>query len=349
MLRISGDPFWADHAEEVAFNTYPAATMPDFKSLHYITSPNMVLCDHSNHHPGIDNRGPFLMMNPFSSRCCQHNHAQGWPYYVENLWMATPDNGLLTALYSASSVTAKVGNGTEVSIKETTNYPFEEQIKLSVESSESVQFPLYIRIPAWCKKAGVKINGNKVSEEIEPGKYLRIERTWNKGDEVIIDFPMELSVKTWEKNHNSASVNYGPLTFSLKIKEDYRRMDSEKTAIGDSQWQKGGDKSKWPSWEIHPASAWNYGLLYDANNLEESFEVVKGQWPADNFPFTATSVPIQIKAKGKIIPEWQIDEHKLCGELMDSPIISKEKTEEIELIPMGAARLRISAFPVIIK
>ncbi|MCT4646844.1 MAG: glycoside hydrolase family 127 protein [Carboxylicivirga sp.] len=347
LLRITGDPFWADHAEEVAFNTYPAAVMPDFKSLHYITSPNMVLCDHENHHPGIDNSGPFLMMNPFSSRCCQHNHAQGWPYFVENLWMATPDNGLVAAIYSASKVKAKVANGKEITINQETNYPFEEQIKLSLEVQDAVEFPLYLRIPGWCKNAGIKVNGQKLDMQTSAAGYAKLTRKWQSGDVVIIDFPMELGVKRWEKNHNSASVNYGPLTFSLKIEEAYERKDSEETAIGDSQWQDGVDKAKWPSWEISPLSAWNYGLIYDANNLANSFEVVKGEWPGNNFPFTPEAAPIKLKAKGKRIPEWQIDEHKLCGEIMDSPVASSEKTEDIELIPMGAARLRISAFPVV--
>ena len=50
---------------------------------------------------------------------------------------------------------------------------------------------------------------------------------------------------------------------------------------------------------------------------------------------------------GRKIPEWTIDEHGLAGELSDSPVRSNEPDEPIELIPMGAARLRISAFPVI--
>jgi hypothetical protein len=98
LLGITGDPFWADHAEEVAFNTYPAAVTADFKALRYITSPNMTISDSHNHAPGIDNNGPFLMMNPFSSRCCQHNHSQGWPYYAEHLYMATNDNGVAAVL-----------------------------------------------------------------------------------------------------------------------------------------------------------------------------------------------------------------------------------------------------------
>jgi hypothetical protein len=51
--------------------------------------------------------------------------------------------------------------------------------------------------------------------------------------------------------------------------------------------------------------------------------------------------------KAKKIPEWQLDRHGLCAVLQDSPVLSDEPTETITLIPMGAARLRISAFPVI--
>ncbi|MEJ7678597.1 MAG: beta-L-arabinofuranosidase domain-containing protein [Segetibacter sp.] len=45
LTGITGDPMWADNCENVAFNTYPAAVMPDFKSLRYLTAPNMVMSD----------------------------------------------------------------------------------------------------------------------------------------------------------------------------------------------------------------------------------------------------------------------------------------------------------------
>ncbi len=349
MLRITGDPFWADHTEEVAFNTYPAALMPDFKSLHYLTSPNMVLCDGENHHPGIDNSGPFLMMNPFSSRCCQHNHAQGWPYYVENLWMATPDNGVVAAMYSASTVKIKVDDGTEIKITEETNYPFEEQLEFTITTNSSVEFPLYLRIPAWCSTPSIKINGEKVDCTLEAGKYARISRNWKNNDKVELELPMELAIKHWEKNKNSVSVKYGPLTFSLKIIEEYTKKESDKTAIFDSEWQEGVDQAKWPSWEIKANSPWNYGLILDKKTLKEMFIVEKRAWPASNYPFTVEDAPIIIKTKGKLIPEWKIDEHGLCGELMQSPVSVTTQEEDIELIPMGAARLRISSFPVIKK
>jgi hypothetical protein len=347
LLRITGDIFWADHAEEVAFNLLPAALMPDFKSLRYITSPNMVLNDDKNHRPGIQNDGPFLMMNPFSSRCCQHNHGQGWPYLTENLWMATPDNGLAAVIYASNTVTAKVGKGEEVSITMQSNYPFEEDLTFIIDSKNETSFPLYFRIPAWCKSPSIALNNTIMDVQAEQGKYIRLDRNWKKGDTLVLSLPKELKLRTWENNHNSVSVDYGPLTFSLKIGEEYVKGESDKTAVWDSKWQKDADVGKWPSFSIYPTTAWNYGLVLDDQNPEASFSMTKRQWPKDNFPFTPETTPFVLKAKGKVIPNWTIDEYGLASELQDSPVKSDEAVEQIELIPMGAARLRISAFPVI--
>ena len=348
LLRITGDIFWADHTEEVTFNTLPATMMPDLKSLRYITSPNMVLNDDQNHRPGIMNDGPFLMMNPFSSRCCQHNHGQGWPYLVENLWMATPDNGLAAVIYAPSEVDAKVADGKEIKITSETNYPFEEDLKFTVNTEEKgVNFPLYFRTPSWANSPSVSVNGEKTEIKPEPGKYIRIDRKWENNDIITLTLPKELKVRTWGKNHNSVSVDYGPLTFSLKIGEDYIRKESDKTAIGDSKWQEGVDKEKWPSYEIHPATAWNYGLVLNEEDPEASFTIERRDWPENNFPFTPETAPIVIKAKAKRIPQWTIDQYGLAGELQDSPVKTSEETETVELIPMGAARLRISSFPVV--
>lgn len=344
MLRMTGDPFWAEHCEDVAFNTYPAATMPDFKALRYITCPNHVISDSKNHHPGIDNSGPFLAMNPFSSRCCQHNHAQGWPYYTEHLVLATPDNGAALALYASCKATMKVGNGQQIAIHEETNYPFDEVIRLTVQTDKEVEFPLYLRIPTWANQAQIHINGQKVTTPVTSGQYACIRRTWKNDDKVELTLPMQLSLRTWQVNKNSVSVNYGPLTMSLKIQEKYIKSDSKETAIGDSQWQKDADASQWPTYEIYPDSPWNYSLVLNKDNALKDFKVIKKQWPADNFPFTQENVPLEIKTVGRQIPSWKVDQYGLCHELPEADAPKREK-EEITLIPMGAARLRISAFP----
>ncbi|WP_454879956.1 beta-L-arabinofuranosidase domain-containing protein [Sphingobacterium detergens] len=347
LLGITGDPFWADHAEDVAFNTYPAAVTADFKALRYITSPNMSISDSHNHAPGIDNNGPFLMMNPFSSRCCQHNHSQGWPYYAEHLYMATNDNGVAAVLYAASNADVKVGNNQKIRIQQSSNYPFEEAIRFVIGTNgKTIDFPFYLRIPAWAKQAQVKINGK--TQNLESGaKYIRIDRKWKDGDQVELLLPMSIELNTWTANKNAVSIQRGPLTYALKIKENYVQKDSKASAIGDSKWQETADPTKWPSYEILPASDWNYGLVQNQLTAPDQLKVVKRAWPKDAFPFEADAVPISIMVKAKKVDGWKIDENGLTGVLPLSPVASQAAVQEVELIPMGAARLRIAAFPTV--
>ena len=211
-------------------------------------------------------------------------------------------------------------------------------------TGEKVAFPFYLRIPSWTQKAEVRVNGKKVSAAPVAGKYLCINREWANGDRVELTLPMSLSMRTWQVNKNSVSVDYGPLTLSLKIAEKYVEKDSRETAIGDSKWQKGADPQKWPTTEIYPDSPWNYSLVLDKKEPLKNFKVIRKSWPADNYPFTVASVPLEVKAIGRPVPEWKIDETGLCGVLPEEDAVKGDK-EEITLIPMGAARLRISAFP----
>ncbi|MBY0436393.1 MAG: glycoside hydrolase family 127 protein, partial [Cyclobacteriaceae bacterium] len=209
-----------------------------------------------------------------------------------------------------------------------------------------VSFPLYLRVPAWTSQPVIAINGKPVNVKAVPGKYVKIVNEWKNSDVIMLEFPMKITTRVWEKNKNSVSVNYGPLTFSLKIDERYIHFDTKETAQYDSKWQENADPTKWPSFEIQPESAWNFGLL-STSASDKAFSVVRKPWPPDNFPFTLASAPIEIKTKGKKILGWTIDQYGLCAELPQSPVTTETPVEEITLVPMGAARLRISAFPVV--
>jgi len=347
LLASTGDTYWAENCEDVAFNTFPAAFTADYKALRYLTAPNMVVSDSKDHSPGIGNSGPFLAMNPFSSRCCQHNHSAGWVYYAENSWMATPDNGLAAQLYSSGAVTAKVAGGHKVTVAETTHYPFNDEVNFTIHTAKSVVFPYYLRVPVWCKNASVKINGKIMAVKAIPGGYILLNNKWKEGDKIALKLPMEITVRQWQQNKNSVSVNYGPLTFSLKIAENYVKINGKVNVEGDSGWQATADPAKWPAYDIYAASAWNYGLVLNADDPASSFTVYKKQWPANDDPFTNANAPVELKVNAKQIPGWALDQYGLCGVLPQSPVQTTAAATMVTLVPMGGARLRISAFPVV--
>ena len=333
LFKITGDPVWADRCEEVAFNSFPASQTPDLCGLHYLTAPNMVQLDRGNKSPGLQNRGCMLAYNPWSYRCCQHNVSHGWPYFAEELWHATADDGLCASVYAPSSVTALVAGGKKVSIVEETEYPFEERITFTLSASGTVRFPLYLRIPRWCRKASVSVNGKKESVAPPPLSFVRIERGWRKGDRVELVLPADIAITVWKKNKNAVSISRGPLTFSLKIGE---------------KWVRYGGTEKWPAYEVFPTTPWNYGLVLSGADPTSDFEIVKKRGrPWDIQPFTPEAAPIELRVKARRIPQWGLDELGLVGTLGESPAFSDRPEERITLIPMGCARLRISAFPTV--
>jgi len=141
---------------------------------------------------------------------------------------------------------------------------------------------------------------------------------------------MRLTVKVWEKNDNALSIKRGPLTYSLKIGE---------------RWQRYGGTDLWPAYEVFPATPWNYGLVVDPMNPAASFKVVRSQGALPEQPFVLDNAPIQLEAQGKRISQWRQESNGLIGSLQASPVRSDQPSEKITLVPMGCARLRVSAFP----
>jgi DUF1680 family protein len=333
LTKISGDPRWSDRCEDMAINSMPAAFTPDQKALHYLTGANMVQLDRGNKSPGVENDGTMLSYSPYKVyRCCQHNYSHGWPYYAEELWLATHDAGLCASLYAACEVSAKVGDGSTVKIVEETSYPFNETIELNISSTKAVKFPLYLRVPKWCDKLSVKINGRPVEVQAGPLSYISLERTWQQGDRVVLELPMKVAVRKWPKNKDAVSINYGPLTFALKIGE---------------RWESYGGEGDWKEWEVFPTTVWNYGLVLDEQNPTSGLEVKRNAKSEAKQIFTPDSVPLEIHTKAKKIPAWKLDRNGLAADLQQSPVKSNEPVETVTLIPMGAARLRISSFPTI--
>ncbi|MCC7264324.1 MAG: glycoside hydrolase family 127 protein, partial [Candidatus Latescibacteria bacterium] len=327
--RITGNPLWADRCEDVTLNHFPPSSTPDLKGLHYLTASNQPQLDASGEHHYC-NQGRQIDYSPHLYRCCQHNVAMGWPWYAQHLWMASPDQGLVAWLYAACRVQARVGAaGDEVHLRVHTDYPFGGEVEIEVQCSRPVEFPLYLRVPRWCRAFHVSVAGKRLDLCPDPGTYVRIARRWVAGDRVAVNMPMELALSTWPRN-GSVTVERGPLSYSLAIGEEWRRC---------------GGTDEWPEWEVLPTTPWNYGLVLDPAHPLSGFEV-RQRGPVPDQPWTPEGAPLEIRAHGKRIPGWKL-EKETVQELRQSPVCSDQPEEQLTLIPLGCARLRLACLPVI--
>ncbi|WP_326790040.1 beta-L-arabinofuranosidase domain-containing protein [Streptomyces sp. NBC_00151] len=327
LTRITGDPVWADRCEDLAFNMLPASLDPDGKSVHYITSANSVDLDNRPKTQGQFQNG--FAMQAFQAgvdqyRCCPHNYGMGWPYFTEELWLASADGGLVAALYAPSRVRATVTGGTTVTVTEETGYPFQDTITLTVSTPRPVRFPLQLRVPGWCTGPQLQVNGTAVTSSDGPS-WARIDRTWRDGDVVRLRLPQKAQLRSWPGQHGAVSVERGPLTYSLKIGERYDRY------AGDDRF---------PAYEVHATTGWNYGLL-----PETSLTPAQTGTAVPDQPFTPGTTPVSIAAQARRIQEWVADDEHVVAPLQDSPARSDAPVETVTLIPMGAARLRVTSFP----
>lgn len=331
LLGITADATYADRVEEIAFNSLPASLTPDLKGLRYLTAANMPVADRDPEKKSeYENKGEMASFNPWRYRCCQHNVAFGWPYFSEHLFFAAAGDGLAAAMYAPCEVTATVGDGARVRVTEETEYPFGETIRFTVSTEKPVRFPLHLRLPSWCDAPAIVVDGVKRPVAASLGRWARVTRTWRDGDVLELHLPMNVSVKTWEKMKGAVSVRRGPLFYSLRIGESWKRY---------------AGSDEWPAHEVFPETPWNYALVLDPAAAAASFEVVTRKTPLPPQPFVTDGAPVSLRAKARRVPGWTL-ENGTCGLLPQSPVATDSPIETVTLVPMGGARLRITSFPV---
>ena len=334
ILPVTGDVEFADHLEKIAFNALPTQATDNYDSRQYYQQANQVLITRHPRNFNTAYEGTGLLFGVLTGYpCCTSNMHQGWPKFTQNLWYASADQGVAALVYAPSTVTLKAGDGTSVQFIEDTNYPFGESVKFTFNASKAVRFPLHLRIPGWCEKAIVKVNG-AVWDEYAGNQVIKIKREWKNGDVAELILPMKLKTERWFEN--SVGITRGPLSFALKIGENWKKVDNN-------------DKYGKFYYEVEPTTPWNYGLIEALlNNLNDNYIVVNRNISTDSYPWNIENCPVEIKTKGVKIPFWTIYNGS-AGSLPYSEQyqLKTDAPEDITLIPYGCTTLRISEFPVV--
>ncbi len=324
-LAILGDPALGDRLERVAYNALPGTFTDDMWAHQYNQEPNQV--EVSLHRKPWTTDGPesnLFGLEP-NFGCCTANFHQGWPKLAASLFMLSNDNGLVAAVYAPCEVKTLV-RGVNVHVIEETDYPFRETIRLTINVASPLAFPLRLRIPSWTAGAAITING-QVQAAPSAGSFARIDRIWKQGDRVEIRLPMTPQISRWY--NDSIAVERGPLVYSLGIGEG---------------WLKLRDRGMTADWQVYPTSQWNYALNIDPKNVAMSVRVT--ETPIAAGPFTRHGAPVKLEVTGRKIPGW-LAEDGVANPVPVSPLKSEEPEEKLTLIPYGAAKLRVTAFPIL--
>ncbi|MGA2406606.1 MAG: beta-L-arabinofuranosidase domain-containing protein [Bacteroidales bacterium] len=347
LYEIFGDNTLADRLELLAYNSLPGTTTSDMWAHQYDQQANQVMVSGAKRDWSTNGDYSNIYGLRPEDACCLSNMHQGWPKFVESMWMATNDNGLALVTYGPSIVKAKAGKGNEVTIAEETDYPFNGSVKLTITTEKTFRFPIDLRIPGWADSVTIKFKGKTL--KVKSGSTFKINKRWKNGDQIALEIPMQIRVE--KRYNNSLSVLRGPLYFSLRIDKEYK---SVKINYNNFSYKGSTD------WEICPKSAWNYGLLIDKANIMRGMKVTENPvskypfsdtgdmiWSADSSKYIISTVnaPVTITTRGMKIPGW-IMMNNSAGVPPLSPVKPEGDPEIITLVPYGCAKLRITEFPV---
>jgi DUF1680 family protein len=335
IIAISGDVQFMDALERMTFNALPTQTTDSYNEKQYFQIANQVQVSRGV----FDFSLPFdrQMNNVFGLRsgytCCTSNMHQGWTKFASHLWYSTPNGGVAALEYSPNILTTLVGNKTPVTIKESTNYPFEEEITFDVSVTKAAQFPIQLRIPGWCQEGIVSLNGQQIQTG-KGGQVVSIDRQWKNNDRLVLKLPMTVTTSNWAKN--SRAIERGPLVFALKLGE---------------RWEKGTQEKEGDYFSVYPTNDWNYGLSENVvKNPTTEVAVTIKQMP-EKFIWNQANNPVELVTLGKKIPGWKLVDGVAHQPVTDRTGIYKgevaPESEKITLIPYGCTKVRVVAFPVV--
>jgi len=334
---------WGDRIERTVFNAGMGSVGKDFRTHQYLSSPNQFLAAHySNHDEHHRNRMQYRPEHPV--KCCTGNIHRYMPNYVARMWLSDGHDGLVAALYGPCTMTAKAG-GRKVTIVEKTDYPFSETITFNIGAGgDAAEFPLWLRIPDWCHRASVKINGTAASIDLTAGRFAKLARRFKNGDVVVLTLPMKIRTSSWPDT--GIGIERGPLVFSYPIPSKIVKVPHH--GSGDPELDR-----QYPSLDITPTAPWNWAITTLAGRIPSEARVTRK--PMTLEPWTVDNAPITVTVKAKQVKDWKLIkryEEKFKLDCVYTPHLPQAKKvwlvgeeTELTLVPMGATYIRLTVFP----
>lgn len=197
LLRLTGDPTYADCIETTFFNAFYGSY-----NTHRIETTNtkderiyretLPFDSYSALRPGTRGRqtgGMQRMADGTLYSCCACISPMGIGVLPPMCAMLAKD-GIAVNFYFDGDVTAPMPSGEVVRFVTHTGYPYQNIVCMTVEPAEEEEFTLSLRIPAWSQNTIVTVNGETVTAR---NGYTAIRRLWKKGDQIQLTFDLRIT------------------------------------------------------------------------------------------------------------------------------------------------------------
>jgi DUF1680 family protein len=212
-LRLSGDARAADELELSTWNAVLGAQNASGRWWTYNT-PMDGERRASGHDIVFQARAGSPELN-----CCSVNGPRGLGVLSEWAVMRAAD-GIALNYYGPSLFSIPSPSGAKVRLAQETDYPVGGRVRLTVTPERAERFTLRLRIPAWSRTTAVRING-EAQAGVRPGTYLKLDRTWKRGD--VVELTFDMGPRLWVGEREAAgqvSVYHGPLLLAYDPRFD---------------------------------------------------------------------------------------------------------------------------------
>lgn len=196
LLKLTGDPKYADQIEKSTYNALLASLKDDGTQIAKYSPLGGV------RHAGEEQCGMHI-------NCCNANGPRAF-MMLPLVNIMRSDEGIVINMYGTSKAVVQLKPKDNITITENSGYPATGVIEITVDPVKPEEFMLLLRIPEWSQHTAVTLNGNPV-EDVKAGEYLKIKRQWNKNDKIVISPDMRGRLITLG---NSQAILRGPVVLA---------------------------------------------------------------------------------------------------------------------------------------
>jgi len=223
LLALAGESRFADLMELTLYNSVLSGISLDGEAYFYV-NPHA-----SNGQPTDDpwypqERRPAPQRQRwFGTACCPPNIARTFAA-LPGYFYSTTDAGLWVHLYDHNTLRWRLPDGTPLTVSQSTRYPWDGRVDITVSPARECEFSLFLRIPGWCHTAALSVEDGGIVRPPKPGRYYELRRAWRPNTRLTLGFSMP---SVWmvanpmaAETRCSVALRRGPLVYCFEAADN---------------------------------------------------------------------------------------------------------------------------------